>query len=84
MKIKRLSLFLLTALSLMSIGCGNDDGTDNSYVDIVMHVSENTVWNQVRGIDEPKEYMLVKERHGRSLLLAASKVLIMCAVTPTS
>ena len=54
MDIIRLSRFLLTALSLMSIGCGNDDGTDNSYVDIVMHVSENTVWNQVRGIDEPK------------------------------
>lgn len=66
MDIKRLSLFLLTALSLMLIGCGNDDGTDDSYVDIVMHVSENTVWNQVRGIDEPKEYMLVKERSASS------------------
>ena len=66
MKIKRLSLFLLTALSLMLVGCGNDDGTDDSYVDIVMHVSENTVWNQVRGIDEPKEYMLVKERSASS------------------
>lgn len=50
----------------MLVGCGNDDGTDDSYVDIVMHVSENTVWNQVRGIDEPKEYMLVKERSASS------------------
>ena len=49
MKIKRLSLFLLMALSLMLVGCGNDDGTDDSYVDIVMHVSENNGWKQVRG-----------------------------------
>ena len=66
MNIKRLSLFLLTVLSLMLIGCGNDDDKDDSYVDIVMHVSENTVWNQVRGVDEPKEYMLVKERSASS------------------
>lgn len=62
MTIKNLSFVLLTALSLIWAGCDNDDTTDDTYADIIMLVSETTVYEPVWGSDTPVEHMLVKEQ----------------------
>ena len=62
MIIKNLSFVLLTALSLIWAGCDNDDTTDDTYADIIMLVSETTVYEPVWGSDTPVEHMLVKEQ----------------------
>ena len=62
MTIKNLSLVLLTALSFIWVGCDNDDTSNDTYVDIIIQVSEKTVYEPVWGSDTPVEHMLVKEQ----------------------
>ena len=62
MTIKNLSLVLLTALSFIWVGCDNDDISNDTYVDIIIQVSEKTVYEPVWGSDTPVEHMLVKEQ----------------------
>lgn len=59
--IKNLSFVLLTVLSFIWGGCDNEDTSGDSYADIIMQVSETTVWESVWGSNVPMEYMLVKE-----------------------
>ena len=61
MTIKNLSLILLAALSFIWGGCDNDDTLGDTYADIIMLVSETTVYEPVWGCDTPVEHMLVKE-----------------------
>lgn len=61
MTIKNLSFVLLAALSLILVGCDNDDTSGDTYADIIMQVSENVVYKPVWGSDAPVEHMLVKE-----------------------
>lgn len=51
----------MTALSLILVGCDNDDTSGDTYADIIMQVSENVVYKPVWGSDAPVEHMLVKE-----------------------
>ena len=62
MTIKNLSLILLAALSFIWVGCDNDDALGDTYTDIIMLVSETTVYEPVWGSDTPVEHMLVKEQ----------------------
>ena len=62
MTIKNLSLILLAALSFIWGGCDNDDTLGDTYADIIMLVSETTVYEPVWGCDTPVEHMLVKEQ----------------------
>lgn len=62
MTIKNLSFALLTALSFLWVGCDNDDTPGDTYADIIMQVSETTVYDPVWGSDTPMEHMLVKEQ----------------------
>lgn len=62
MTIKNLSFVLLTALSFIWVGCDNDDTSGNTYADIIMLVSEKTIYEPVWGSDTPVEHMLVKEQ----------------------
>ena len=65
MTIKNLSLVLLTALSfiwVIWVSCDNDDISNDTYVDIIIQVSEKTVYEPVWGSDTPVEHMLVKEQ----------------------
>ena len=51
MTIKNLSFVLLTALSFIWVGCDNDDISNDTYVDIIIQVSEKTVYEPVWGSD---------------------------------
>ena len=62
MTIKNLSFVLLTALSLIWAGCDNDDTTDDTYADIIMLVSETTVYEPVWCSDTPVDNSLGKEQ----------------------
>lgn len=62
MTLKNLSFVLLTALCFIWVGCDNDDTPGDTYVDIIMQVSEKTVYEPVWGSDTPVEHMLVKEQ----------------------
>ena len=87
MTIKNLSLVLLTALSFIWVGCDNDDISNDTYVDIIIQVSEKTVYEPVWGSDTPVEHMLVKEqsaRNGNRLSWAALKALNTCKDMPMS
>lgn len=59
--IKNLSFVLLMVLSFIWGGCDNEDTSGDSYADIIMQVSETTVWESVWGSNVPMEYMLVKD-----------------------
>lgn len=61
MTIKNLAFVLLMVLSFIWCGCDNEDTSGDSYADIIMQVSETTVWESVWGSNVPMEYMLVKE-----------------------
>ena len=62
MTLKNLSFVLLTALCFIWVSCDNDDTSGDTYVDIIMQVSEKTVYEPVWGSDTPVEHMLVKEQ----------------------
>ena len=47
MTIKNLSFVLLTALNFIWVGCDNDDTPGDTCVDIIMQVSEKTVYEPV-------------------------------------
>ena len=62
MAIKYLKLALLTVISVIWTGCEKDQPNDIYYDDIVMYVSETTVWDAAGIGDAPAvEYMQVRE-----------------------
>lgn len=60
-KMKKIVSQIFVVLSLLFVGCDDNDTIDYAHVDIIMQVSETTVCEPVEGGAQKVEYMLVKE-----------------------
>ena len=64
MTLKNLKLALLAVMSVMWAGCDKETSLDDTYADILLYVSETTVWETIGSGGTPAvEYMQVKEKH---------------------
>ena len=48
MTLKNLKLALLAVMSVMWAGCDKETSLDDTYADILLYVSETTVWETIR------------------------------------
>ena len=61
MTLKNLKLALLAVMSVMWAGCDKETSLDDTYADILLYVSETTVWETIGSGGTPAvEYMQVK------------------------
>ena len=60
-KMKKSIFHVFVVLSLLFVGCDDNDTIDYAHVDIIIQVSETTVREPIEGGVQEMEYMLVKE-----------------------
>lgn len=60
-KMKKSIFHVFVVLSLLFVGCNDNDTIDYAHVDIIIQVSETTVREPIEGGVQEMEYMLVKE-----------------------
>lgn len=60
-KMKKSIFHVFVVLSLLFVGCDDNDTIDYAHVDIIIQVSETTVREPIEGGVQEVEYMLVKE-----------------------
>lgn len=60
-KMKKIVSQIFVVLSLLFVGCDDNDTIDYAHVDIIIQVSETTVREPIEGGVQEMEYMLVKE-----------------------
>lgn len=66
MTIKNLRTALLAVISIIWAGCDKDAPLDDTYSDIILYVSETTVWETTGSSDAPSvEYMQIREIHNQ-------------------